>query len=100
MIEELLIRCGGDVMSHHVFHESVILGICHIRVTFSSPPILPALFCPSLCLFLQPRHAVKLLSVLNQMPQRHGPDTFFNFPGRSAAVSLTMLQTCTHACES
>lgn len=42
--------------------------------------------------FLQPRHAIKLLSVLNQMPQRHGPDTFFNFPGRSAAVSLTMLQ--------
>ncbi|KAF3705764.1 Neurobeachin Lysosomal-trafficking regulator 2 Protein BCL8B [Channa argus] len=32
-----------------------------------------------------PRHAIKLLSVLNQMPQRHGPDTFFNFPGRSAA---------------
>lgn len=22
------------------------------------------------------------------MPQRHGPDTFFNFPGCSAAVSL------------
>ncbi|XP_026717996.1 neurobeachin [Athene cunicularia] len=33
-----------------------------------------------------PRHAVKLLSVLNQMPQRHGPDTFFNFPGCSAAA--------------
>uniref|UniRef100_A0A8C1U4P4 Neurobeachin a n=1 Tax=Cyprinus carpio TaxID=7962 RepID=A0A8C1U4P4_CYPCA len=33
-----------------------------------------------------PRHAIKLLSVLNQMPQRHGPDTFFNFPGRSAAA--------------
>lgn len=29
-----------------------------------------------------------MLSVLNQMPQRHGPDAFFNFPGRSAAVSL------------
>lgn len=28
------------------------------------------------------------MSVLNQMPQRHGPDTFFNFPGCSAAVSL------------
>uniref|UniRef100_A0A8C4VDC7 Neurobeachin n=1 Tax=Falco tinnunculus TaxID=100819 RepID=A0A8C4VDC7_FALTI len=35
-----------------------------------------------------PRHAVKLLSVLNQMPQRHGPDTFFNFPGCSAAIAL------------
>uniref|UniRef100_A0A673MFF8 Neurobeachin-like n=1 Tax=Sinocyclocheilus rhinocerous TaxID=307959 RepID=A0A673MFF8_9TELE len=35
-----------------------------------------------------PRHAIKLLSVLNQMPQRHGPDTFFNFPGRSAAIAL------------
>uniref|UniRef100_A0A8D2J209 Neurobeachin n=1 Tax=Varanus komodoensis TaxID=61221 RepID=A0A8D2J209_VARKO len=33
-----------------------------------------------------PKHAVKLLSVLNQMPQRHGPDTFFNFPGCSAAA--------------
>ncbi|XP_053176426.1 neurobeachin isoform X4 [Scomber japonicus] len=33
-----------------------------------------------------PRHAVKVLSVLNQMPQRHGPDAFFNFPGRSAAA--------------
>uniref|UniRef100_A0A4W5K6D7 Uncharacterized protein n=1 Tax=Hucho hucho TaxID=62062 RepID=A0A4W5K6D7_9TELE len=35
---------------------------------------------------LQPRHSIKLLSVLNLMPQRHGPDTFFNFPGRSAAA--------------
>lgn len=25
------------------------------------------------------------------MPQRHGPDTFFNFPGCSAAVSLNIL---------
>lgn len=32
-----------------------------------------------------------MLSVLNQMPQRHGPDAFFNFPGRSAAVSLYFL---------
>lgn len=29
-----------------------------------------------------------MLSVLNQMPQRHGPDAFFSFPGRSAAVSF------------
>ncbi|XP_038150368.1 neurobeachin [Cyprinodon tularosa] len=35
---------------------------------------------------LWPKHAVKMLSVLNQMPQRHGPDVFFNFPGRSAAA--------------
>uniref|UniRef100_A0A8C4VJN6 Neurobeachin n=1 Tax=Gopherus evgoodei TaxID=1825980 RepID=A0A8C4VJN6_9SAUR len=34
----------------------------------------------------QIKHAIKLLSVLNQMPQRHGPDTFFNFPGCSAAA--------------
>ncbi|KAI9547932.1 hypothetical protein NQZ68_012949 [Dissostichus eleginoides] len=34
---------------------------------------------------LWPKHAVKMLSVLNQMPQRHGPNAFFNFPGRSAA---------------
>lgn len=43
VIEELLIRCGEDVMSHHVFFY------CG-HLTFSSPPILPALFCPSLCL--------------------------------------------------
>ncbi|XP_044057369.1 neurobeachin isoform X8 [Siniperca chuatsi] len=35
---------------------------------------------------LWPKHAVKMLLVLNQMPQRHGPDAFFNFPGRSAAA--------------
>ncbi|KAM9318508.1 neurobeachin isoform 2-T2 [Pholidichthys leucotaenia] len=35
---------------------------------------------------LWPRHAVKMLSVLNQMPQRHGPDAFFSFPGHSAAA--------------
>ncbi|XP_047247715.1 neurobeachin isoform X3 [Girardinichthys multiradiatus] len=35
---------------------------------------------------LWPKHAVKMLSVLNQMAQRHGPDVFFNFPGRSAAA--------------
>uniref|UniRef100_A0A8C5G7W0 Neurobeachin n=1 Tax=Gouania willdenowi TaxID=441366 RepID=A0A8C5G7W0_GOUWI len=33
-----------------------------------------------------PKHAVKMLSVLNQMPQRLSPDAFFNFPGRSAAA--------------
>ncbi len=43
---------------------------------------------------MQPRHAVKMLSVLNQMPQRHGPDAFFNFPGRSAAVSVFMSSFC------
>lgn len=37
---------------------------------------------------VQPKHGVKMLSVLNQMPQRHGPDAFFNFPGHSAAVSF------------
>lgn len=37
---------------------------------------------------VQPKYGVKMLSVLNQMPQRHGPDAFFNFPGRSAAVSF------------
>lgn len=39
-------------------------------------------------LSVQPKYGVKMLSVLNQMPQRHGPDAFFNFPGRSAAVSF------------
>ncbi|XP_028822105.1 LOW QUALITY PROTEIN: neurobeachin-like, partial [Denticeps clupeoides] len=39
---------------------------------------------------LYPKHAFKLLSVLNQMPQRHGPDTFFNFPGRSVPNTSTV----------
>ncbi|XP_010007308.1 PREDICTED: lipopolysaccharide-responsive and beige-like anchor protein [Chaetura pelagica] len=33
-----------------------------------------------------PPHAGKLLSVLKQMPQKYGPDAFFNFPGKSAAA--------------
>ncbi|XP_028939756.1 lipopolysaccharide-responsive and beige-like anchor protein, partial [Antrostomus carolinensis] len=32
-----------------------------------------------------PPHAGKLLSVLKHMPQKYGPDAFFNFPGKSAA---------------
>uniref|UniRef100_A0A8D1K0X3 Neurobeachin n=1 Tax=Sus scrofa TaxID=9823 RepID=A0A8D1K0X3_PIG len=33
-----------------------------------------------------PPHAGKLLSVLKHMPQKYGPDAFFNFPGKSAAA--------------
>ncbi|GAA6083349.1 lipopolysaccharide-responsive and beige-like anchor protein, partial [Tachysurus ichikawai] len=33
-----------------------------------------------------PPHAVKLLSVLKFMAHRSGPDTFFTFPGKSAAA--------------
>ncbi|XP_040274469.1 lipopolysaccharide-responsive and beige-like anchor protein [Bufo bufo] len=33
-----------------------------------------------------PPHAVKLLSVLKHMPQKFGPNAFFNFPGKSAAA--------------
>ncbi|KAJ8281129.1 hypothetical protein GJAV_G00063860 [Gymnothorax javanicus] len=33
-----------------------------------------------------PPHAVKLLSVLNCIAHRNGPDAFFNFPGKSAAA--------------
>ncbi|ELK25368.1 Lipopolysaccharide-responsive and beige-like anchor protein [Myotis davidii] len=32
-----------------------------------------------------PPHAGKLLSVLKHVPQKYGPDAFFNFPGKSAA---------------
>ncbi|KFM61720.1 Neurobeachin, partial [Stegodyphus mimosarum] len=39
-----------------------------------------------------PRHSVKLLSVLRQLPQRHGPDTFFSFSGKKgAAIALSPL---------
>ncbi|CAH1776878.1 unnamed protein product [Owenia fusiformis] len=30
-------------------------------------------------------HSVKLLSVLKQMPERHGPDEFFSFPGKKGS---------------
>ncbi|XP_074849294.1 lipopolysaccharide-responsive and beige-like anchor protein isoform X3 [Carettochelys insculpta] len=33
-----------------------------------------------------PPHAGRLLSVLKHMPQKYGPDAFFNFPGKSAAA--------------
>ncbi|XP_066574555.1 lipopolysaccharide-responsive and beige-like anchor protein isoform X2 [Amia ocellicauda] len=33
-----------------------------------------------------PPHAVKLLSVLKYMPQKNGLDSFFSFPGKSAAA--------------
>ncbi|XP_032268858.1 lipopolysaccharide-responsive and beige-like anchor protein isoform X3 [Phoca vitulina] len=36
--------------------------------------------------FNLPPHAGKLLSVLKHMPQKYGPDAFFNFPGKSAAA--------------
>ncbi|XP_051933626.1 LOW QUALITY PROTEIN: neurobeachin-like, partial [Hippocampus zosterae] len=39
---------------------------------------------------LWPRRAVKMLAVLNHTPRRHGPDAFFNFPGRSAAVTIAL----------
>ncbi|KAL3880049.1 hypothetical protein ACJMK2_032321, partial [Sinanodonta woodiana] len=36
-----------------------------------------------------PRHSVKLLSVLKDMPQREGPDEFFSFPGKKGScISL------------
>ncbi|KAI4813914.1 hypothetical protein KUCAC02_003135 [Chaenocephalus aceratus] len=40
---------------------------------------------PSLFQFLLPQLETDRLRVA-MMPQRHGPDTFFNFPGRSAAA--------------
>ncbi|XP_067848250.1 lipopolysaccharide-responsive and beige-like anchor protein isoform X1 [Heptranchias perlo] len=33
-----------------------------------------------------PPHAVKLLTILKQVPQKLGPDAFFSFPGKSAAA--------------
>uniref|UniRef100_UPI00398E3F74 lipopolysaccharide-responsive and beige-like anchor protein isoform X2 n=1 Tax=Pristiophorus japonicus TaxID=55135 RepID=UPI00398E3F74 len=33
-----------------------------------------------------PPHAVKLLAILKQVPQKLGPDAFFSFPGKSAAA--------------
>ncbi|CAN8006150.1 unnamed protein product, partial [Ixodes hexagonus] len=39
-----------------------------------------------------PRHSVKLMSVLRQMPHRQGPDSFFSFSGKKgAAIALPPL---------
>ncbi|XP_065282933.2 neurobeachin isoform X1 [Dermacentor albipictus] len=39
-----------------------------------------------------PRHSVKLMSVLRQMPHRQGPDCFFSFSGKKgAAIALPPL---------
>lgn len=72
--------------SPHMF-SSCFLSNC------SSPSLVLLLyFSLSLCfhgLFLQPPHAVKLLSVLKSMAHHSGPDAFFTFPGKSAAVSTS-----------
>ena len=39
-----------------------------------------------LFVIFQQLHSVKLLSVLNMMPQREGPDEFFSFPGKKGSV--------------
>ncbi|XP_062597787.1 neurobeachin-like isoform X2 [Saccostrea cucullata] len=40
------------------------------------------------------RHAVKLLSVLQVMPQREGPDEFFSFPGKKGSfIALPPIKT-------
>ncbi|XP_033742933.1 neurobeachin-like isoform X3 [Pecten maximus] len=41
-----------------------------------------------------PQHSVKLLSVLNMMPRRDGPDEFFSFPGKIGShISLPPIKT-------
>ncbi|PVD34451.1 hypothetical protein C0Q70_05725 [Pomacea canaliculata] len=41
-----------------------------------------------------PRHSVKLISVLRQMPQRQGPDEFFSFPGKKGShIALPPIKT-------
>ncbi|KAK7469905.1 hypothetical protein BaRGS_00036068 [Batillaria attramentaria] len=43
---------------------------------------------------LKPRHSVKLISVLRQMPQRQGPDEFFSFPGKKGShIALPPIKT-------
>ncbi|KAA8586862.1 hypothetical protein FQN60_000698, partial [Etheostoma spectabile] len=78
MIADLLVDMLGVMASYSITVKELKLLFSMLRGDngiWSLPPV------P-----LIPRHAIKLLSVLNQMPQRHGPDTFFNFPGRSAAA--------------
>ena len=42
-----------------------------------------------------PRHSVKLLHVLRQMPLRTGPDVFFTFPGNKGR-RLCLISTIAH----
>lgn len=80
--------CLLSVSSLSLFSPSLLSLVSPSLLSLLPPSLLLS---PTTISPLQPRHAVKLLSVLNQMPQRHGPDTFFNFPGRSAAVRLYTL---------
>lgn len=38
-----------------------------------------------------PRHSVKLLHVLRQMPQRSGPDVFITFPGNKGILLISLI---------
>nr|CAB3264214.1 neurobeachin [Phallusia mammillata] len=45
-----------------------------------------------------PPHAVKLLGILQSTTERHGPDCFFNFPGKKdAAIALPPLKSWPYA---
>ena len=39
-------------------------------------------------LLLQPQHAFRLLGILKRMPEKHGPDVYFDFSGKSGSVSI------------
>ncbi|XP_071951821.1 neurobeachin-like isoform X2 [Antedon mediterranea] len=44
-----------------------------------------------------PKYSIKLLQVLRQMPCRHGPDVFFNFPGTvGSAIALPPMSKWPH----
>ena len=40
-----------------------------------------------MCLYFQPGHTVKLLTILKLMLDKHGPDVYFNFSGQEGGVS-------------
>ena len=40
-----------------------------------------------MCLYFQPCHTVKLLTILKLMLDKHGPDVYFNFSGQEGGVS-------------
>lgn len=71
-------RCFSSFEASYIYCKSITWVLLRKKILMC--------FC-FFFVFHQPRHAEKLLSVLKYMAHRTGPDSFFSFPGKNAAVS-------------
>lgn len=78
-------KCLSRVLLNHVQSFTTYQNSFFVYIVFSFVQVCFIYLQCSNSLW-QPPHAGKLLSVLKHMPQKYGPDAFFNFPGKSAAV--------------